>query len=140
MNKWTIRGAYGIFYSPDTQQDFGLPTPSIAWAGTYNLGANPINPWQGIFNWDNGFPTNAFVAPSFNKSYADNIGGATMIDPHYNQIPYVQQWNLNIQRELPGNIVLDVGYVANKGTRQKTRNWRASTSCRFQLWPNTAPP
>ena len=42
-----------------------------------------------------------------------------MIDPHYNKIPYVQQWNLNIQRELPGNIVLDVGYVANKGTRQK---------------------
>jgi hypothetical protein len=119
MNKWTIRGAYGIFYSPDTQQDFGLPTPTFAWAGTYNLGANPINPWQGIFNWDNGFPTNTFVAPSFNKSYADNIGGATMIDPHYNQVPYVQQWNLNIQRELPGNIVLDVGYVANKGTRQK---------------------
>ena len=42
-----------------------------------------------------------------------------MIDPSYNKIPYVQQWNLNIQRELPGNIVLDVGYVANKGTRQK---------------------
>jgi Carboxypeptidase regulatory-like domain len=119
MNKWTIRGAYGIFYSPDTQEDFGLPTPTFPWAGTYNLGANPINPWQGIFNWDNGFPTNAFVPPTFNRSYADNIGGATMIDPHYNKIPYVQQWNLNIQRELPGNIVLDVGYVANKGTRQK---------------------
>ena len=42
-----------------------------------------------------------------------------MIDTRYNKIPYVQQWNLNIQRELPGNIVLDVGYVANKGTRQK---------------------
>jgi hypothetical protein len=42
-----------------------------------------------------------------------------MIDPAYNKIPYVQQWNLNIQRELPGSIVLDVGYVANKGTRQK---------------------
>ena len=30
MNKWTIRGAYGIFYSPDTQEDFGLPTPTFA--------------------------------------------------------------------------------------------------------------
>jgi hypothetical protein len=119
LNKWTLRGAYGIFYSPDTQEDFGLPTPSFPWAGTYSLGANPINPWQGIFNWDNGFPTNAFVPPTFNRSYADNIGGATMIDPNYDKIPYVQQWNLNVQRELPGSIVLDVGYVASKGTRLK---------------------
>lgn len=117
--KWTLRGAYGVFYSPDTQEDFGLPTPTFPWAGTYNLGADPVNPWKGIFNWDNGFPTNAFVPPTFNRSYADNIGGATMIDPSYNSIPYVQQWNLNIQRELPGNVVLDVGYVANKGTRLK---------------------
>ena len=122
FNKWTVRGAYGIFYSPDTQEGYGLQTPSFPWAGTYNLGANPTNPWQGIFNWDNGFPTNAFVAPTFNRSYADNIGGATMVDPNYDKVPYVQQWNLNIQRELPGNIVLDVGYVANKGTRQKDQS------------------
>src|SRR5258708_19345675 len=30
---------------------------------------------------------------------------------------YVQQWNLDIQRQLPANIVLDVGYVGSKGTR-----------------------
>ena len=29
---------------------------------------------------------------------------------------YIQQWNLNIQKKLPGNIVLDVGYVGSKGT------------------------
>jgi len=30
---------------------------------------------------------------------------------------YIQQWNLNVQRKLPGNIVLDVGYVGSKGTK-----------------------
>jgi hypothetical protein len=30
---------------------------------------------------------------------------------------YIQQWNLNIQRKLPANVVLDVGYVGSKGTR-----------------------
>src|SRR5260370_11698958 len=30
---------------------------------------------------------------------------------------YIQQWNLDIQRKLPANIVLDVGYVGSKGTR-----------------------
>ena len=29
----------------------------------------------------------------------------------------MQQWNLNIQKKLPGNFVLDAGYVGSKGTR-----------------------
>ena len=30
---------------------------------------------------------------------------------------YIQQWNLNVQHKLPGNVVLDVGYVGSKGTK-----------------------
>jgi hypothetical protein len=30
---------------------------------------------------------------------------------------YIQQWNLNIQRKLPGNIVVDAGYVGSKSTK-----------------------
>ena len=30
---------------------------------------------------------------------------------------YVQQWNLNVQHKLPGNVVLDMGYVGSKGTK-----------------------
>jgi hypothetical protein len=30
--------------------------------------------------------------------------------------PYVQQWNLNVQKELPSKIVLSVAYVGSKGT------------------------
>ena len=33
MDKWTVRGAYGIFYSPDIQESFGLPTPSFPMGG-----------------------------------------------------------------------------------------------------------
>jgi hypothetical protein len=29
---------------------------------------------------------------------------------------YIQQWNTNVQRELPGKVVLTVGYLGNKGT------------------------
>ena len=31
-------------------------------------------------------------------------------------VPYVQQWTLDVQRELPKGVVLDVGYVGSKGT------------------------
>jgi len=30
--------------------------------------------------------------------------------------PYVQQWNLNVQKELPGHFVLSTAYVGSKGT------------------------
>ncbi|MBL8229320.1 MAG: carboxypeptidase regulatory-like domain-containing protein [Bryobacterales bacterium] len=33
------------------------------------------------------------------------------------RIPYVQNWNASIDRELPGRAMLSVRYVANKGTR-----------------------
>ena len=36
--------------------------------------------------------------------------------PDKAQWPYVQQWNLDIQRELPGHFVTSVAYVGSKGT------------------------
>jgi hypothetical protein len=34
-----------------------------------------------------------------------------------NGSPYIQQWNLNLQRELPGNVVFEAAYIGSKGTR-----------------------
>ena len=72
FDKWTVRGAYGIMYDPDSFNGYngtplGKPT-NTAWGGTYSLSANPINPWAGIFNWDNGFPTNSYSPGSFDRS------------------------------------------------------------------------
>ncbi|HEX8926392.1 MAG TPA: TonB-dependent receptor, partial [Terriglobales bacterium] len=37
------------------------------------------------------------------------------IDPNY-RLGYVQMWNLNIQRELPKSLLLNIGYSGSKGT------------------------
>jgi hypothetical protein len=74
-----------------------------------------VRPWAGIFNWDAGFPTNRYVPASFDVSWA-NRNQAGMMDPEYGHTAYVQNWNLNIQRELAKNLVLDVGYIGNKAT------------------------
>ena len=119
MEKWTVRGAYGIMYEGDLFNGFsGTPlgkATSVQAGGTYLLSADPVTPWAGIFNWDNGFPTDRYLPPSYDVSYGDkNRPG--MIDKNYGRSPYTQQWNLNIQRELVRNLVLDVGYVGNKST------------------------
>ena len=113
FKNFAVRGAYTITYVGDD----GNLGPDIVGAGSFNLSADPNHPWTGIFNWDNGIPQNLYVPPSRDRSYADTTGAATMVDPRYGTAPYVQQWNLNIQKQLPGNVLLDVGYIGNKGTK-----------------------
>ena len=52
-----------------------------------------------------------------------NIGGGGLLFPlSVNSIPnkaiwpYVQQWNLNVQKELPSHVIVSVAYVGSKGT------------------------
>ena len=44
-----------------------------------------------------------------------------MVDPRYGLTPYIQQWNLNLQKQLPGKILVDAGYIGNKGTKLRYR-------------------
>ena len=122
--KWTVRGAYGIFYEGDLNNSYSA-TPgaaAFAWQGTYPLPADSVEPWRGIFKWDNGFPTDRFVPPVFDVSRANRSSSASYIDPGYGDSAYTQQWNFNVQRELSAGLVLDIGYVANKSTGLKNES------------------
>ena len=119
-DNWVLRGAYGIMYEGDPPNGYnavplGKPT-SVAWGGTYRLASDPVTPWAGIFNWDNGFPTNRFDPAGYDVSWGNGTRPGT-IDDRYGQTPYIQNWSFNVQRQLPGRFVLDAGYLANKGTR-----------------------
>ena len=119
INKWTVRGAYGILYDADSFNGYN-PTPlgkatSTAWGGTYSLGSNPLQAWAGIFHWDNGIPSNVYSPAGLDPSWG-NKNRPGMIHPGYGRTPYVQQWNFHIQRELPRRLVLEVGYVGTKAT------------------------
>ena len=114
--QWTIRGAYGIFYEGDNVNGSSPLTGggSPASTGRYDLAADPIQPWKGIFNWDAGLPTDRYTPGSFDVSYG-NKNNPGMINPEYGRSPYVQQWNFNLQREIGARFVLDIGYLGNKG-------------------------
>lgn len=108
----SVRGAYTITYQgDDAYQTMGN---AIAWGGSYNLAADPVNPWRGSFNWDDGLPQDRLIPATFNRSYADLYGGARMVDPKYGTAPYLQQWNLDIQKQLPWNVMLDVNYLSTR--------------------------
>jgi trimeric autotransporter adhesin len=51
---------------------------------------------------------NGFPAPATVGDYA--------VDPHY-QLPYVEVWNLDVQKTMPWGVVMNVGYNGSKGNR-----------------------
>jgi len=115
-DRTALRAGYGIFYSPR----FGTTSGS----GYGDSGAEIVTSWvssvDGVTPTNllrNPFPTGVLVPP---KSQADILllGQSLQIQDRAskNNI-YTQQWNVSVQRQLPGNIVLEVAYAGNKGTR-----------------------
>jgi len=79
------------FTNQQTNQDVianGTPSTACAQAGT-------------CLTLANGFPAPATV-------------GNYSVDPHFT-LPYVETWNLDIQKTLPWGIVMNVGYNGSKG-------------------------
>jgi len=108
--KTVVRAAYGIFYETQTGEfgiTFGQGAP---WAGFAQVD-NTIfdDPWS-RFPGGSPFP---FV-PGPNSPYPQ-AGQYAMTYPD-TQPPYVQQWNLGIQREIAPNWLVSISYLGNQMT------------------------
>jgi hypothetical protein len=101
--KTAIRGGYGIFYEhangneADTEGIEGQTSPLIQTATQSNVrGYNNIGASTGV------------LSPSFPFSFYSIPKSAIW--------PYMQQWHLDIQHELPSHTVVTISYVGSKGT------------------------
>jgi hypothetical protein len=105
ISQTVIRGAYGIFYSA---QEVRTGDPLQI---EYNL---PFY-YQPAFQGDGQTPafTLAKGFPPLNPAQAVNPG-ATSLDSNV-KTPYYQEWNLAVQRALPGRMSLEVAYAGSKG-------------------------
>ena len=95
-----VRGGYGINFANGQYNKFVQQfafQPPFADVQTNEATA------PGQLSLANGFPT-----PQADGNYA--------VNKDY-RLPYIQVWNLNVQRTLPENIVLNIGYSGSKGTR-----------------------
>jgi hypothetical protein len=140
-NKTVIRTGGGIFYGHNggTGGGGGPYGTSGFQAGTSIVTSlDGITP---IVKWSDPFP-NGFNKPTGSKlGLATLLGQGIQYNDRGNVTPYSGQWNFNIQREVPGNILLEVGYAGSRGmhfpeNRQfNHRNiFRSEISCGSR-WP-----
>ena len=121
--KTSIRGGFGIYFNRTeeevTLQNLGAPPWGLSGASVtaYVPGTVPsfANPWTDIAG--NGSTANPFPyanpAPGSNYNFSNlGIFFVTTTDPNFT-VPYAENFNLTIERQLPGNMLFSVGYVGN---------------------------
>jgi hypothetical protein len=112
-----IRTGYGMFYLPVDGRWNDAPHNLFINSFATNLlavQADGVTPKNTLFN-----PFPSGITPPFGRDQAlinAQGNGLSAATSDY-KAPYVQQWNFNIQRQLPGNMLVDVAYAGSKGTR-----------------------
>jgi hypothetical protein len=120
--KTVIRGFFGMFYGGEENQG---GNPNRGESAPFNESPQLNRPaGVGQFQPDplfsNGAPTGG-ISAGYPTNVFTTLGVSSLqlrsIYPDFLN-PMVQEWNLTIQRELPGNMALSVGYLGNHSGHQ----------------------
>jgi trimeric autotransporter adhesin len=99
--KTVIRGGYGINYNLGQYRNI---VTQLAYQPPFSITQTNAAPLNDLYTFQTGLATTT-------SAVTNNYG----VDPNY-RLGYVQMWNLNVQRDLGKNILLNVGYTGSKGT------------------------
>jgi hypothetical protein len=113
--KTVLRGGYGIFY-----QQLGANFHDVIQQGfsqRTSLVASLDNGLSFVASTGNPFP-DGFIQPAGASGGLLTFVGRSpeFFNPEM-RTGYMQRWSFNIQRELPWRMLLDAGYVGNRGTK-----------------------
>ena len=113
-DRTVIRGGYGMFYS-GTYRGANATIGTQGFSAVTNYVGSPDGLTPAVY-LSNPFP-NGLNKPSGNSQGLLTGIGSTFETPVYrdNLVPYTQNWDFDIQRELPGNILIDASYVGSHG-------------------------
>ncbi len=117
---WSVRAGFGLVYAPSTVQ----PAGTTGGAGTEGFSTSTSAP----FSFDSGRTINTTLDNPYPQGFQIPLGAAsgpgnnlgTTIQQDYlttadTRTPYSEQANFTVQRSLPGQTVIEVGWLYNQG-------------------------
>jgi hypothetical protein len=111
-----LRGGYGVFYNPGNSESVYMRRHrQLPFGPVLTADINPFNP--SFRRMSQGF--DPIPVLDFNVVANNPIGGMLAVDPNMRSA-YVQQYNLQIQQQLPAALIAKVGFVGNLGRRLDT--------------------
>lgn len=111
-NKWVLRGGYGLFYlgqnEAGTQQGFSRRTNAVVTTdGNLTPAASLGNPFANL-------PGGRLLdAIGSSLGAASFLGEGLAVNFLNRPLPYSHQYSFDVQRELPYQMVFEIGYVGN---------------------------
>jgi hypothetical protein len=116
--KTVIRAGGAIFYAPLGGGGFNNVTAAMADLAETGFNASPdngVSPTPGT-NLSNPFPSGIVQSPNAYLGPLTSFGQQSIPARLRNiRQPYIGQWNLNLQRELPGGITVEAAYAGSAG-------------------------
>jgi len=122
-SKTVLRGGYGIFYLPFVGAANVPSTPGYTSHTDWISSLDGLTPYNYLSNaYPNGLTPASGSSLGLNTFLGTNI---TAYD-RTSRVGYMQQWNFNVQRQLPSRFVIEAAYVGNKGTKLTDTQWQAN--------------
>jgi hypothetical protein len=114
-DRQAVRGGYGIYYAHVAFSQFGAQP-------TQGFSSSPFAPnnTNGIFpahHLDSGFPEQLIQFPPFINPAININGNVAAVTPDGLTLPRFQNWSVTYNRQLTDNMMLDVSYIGNRGSR-----------------------
>ena len=129
MANWGLRAGFAYRLNDQTLLRGGYTRVYDAWATILQLSQNFGGNWPAVATIDNNNLNTNVVTASVADPLNLGSGGAIvypindfsqvsqwMVDPAF-KTPYYDQWNVGVERALPGNIAIDANYVGSEGSR-----------------------
>ena len=107
----SIRGGFGIF-----NDSVGRNDPiATGFNQTTQLQASQDGYLTPYGTLDDPFPTGLLLPPGNSLGLATNLGQSVSFYPHKLLNDYAERWDLDLQQQLPGNVLFEMGYVGEHG-------------------------
>ena len=131
---FAVRGGFGLYYNRDAEEGQLQNLSDPPWLknsfGAADFGGSPgfTNPFADVAG--NGSEANPFPynrpLPGDQLNWSNYSGLDISTYPTNYSVPYTFNFNLNVQRSLPSNMVLQIGYVGSIG-RHLVRAYEGDT-------------